>query len=87
MKGVSSTAIFVLVAIGILVIAGLIVFWQFLKQNPTVNEFTCKIKQSSYCSSLINGENPNWDEIVPKTGCEKIGIAKPTLEECKGLKR
>ena len=84
-KGVSSTVIFVLVVIGLIVASSLIIFWRWLSFQGEVNEFYCKIKQKSYCSSLINGENPNWDEISPKKGCEKFGITKPTLEECKQM--
>jgi hypothetical protein len=81
---VSSTAIFVLVVIGMMLTASLVIFWRWMNlQGQEANEFYCKIKQKNYCSALINGENPNWDDIAPKTGCEKFGIARPTLDECK----
>jgi hypothetical protein len=81
---VSSTAIFVLVVIGMMLTASLVIFWRWMDlQGQEANEFYCKIKQKNYCAALLQGENPNWDEINPKTGCEKFGIAKPTLEECK----
>lgn len=82
---VSSTAIFVMVAIGMFLVASLVIFWKWLKMNVEPNEFTCKIKQRSYCESLIKGENPNWEEISPKTGCERFGIARPSEEECKKM--
>lgn len=81
-KAVSSTAIFVMVVIGMFLAAALVIFWKWLKINVEPNEFTCQIKQRSYCESLIKGENPNWDEISPK-GCERLGITKPSQEECK----
>lgn len=85
MKMVSSTAIFVMVVIGMFLTAALVIFWKWLKFNIEPNEFTCKIKQRSYCESLTKGENPNWDEISPKTGCEKFEITKPSEEECKKM--
>lgn len=86
MKGVSSTVIFVVVAIALFVGAGIIVFWKWMDlQGLIANESSCILKQKSYCVSLINGENPNWDEINPKTGCEKFGIVQPSSDDCKRL--
>ena len=88
MKGLSSTVIFVLVTIGLMVAAGMIIFWRWMGwHGEVVNEYSCRVKQQNYCMQLINGENPNWDEIAPKTGCEKFGVVKPTLDECKGKLR
>jgi hypothetical protein len=86
MKGVTNTAVFILVAIGLFIFAGLVIFWKWFGwAGVTTNEFFCGIKQQSYCKDLVNKENPNWDEIAPKTGCEQFGVVKPTLDECKGL--
>lgn len=85
-SGVSSTAIFVMVVIGLMFLAGLVIFWRWLDlQKREANEFACKVKQRSYCLALIKGENPNWEEIEPKEGCEKFEIVKPGIEECKKM--
>lgn len=69
-----------------MLLAGLVIFWKWFEiQKNEANEFRCKIKQRSYCSSLIQGENPNWEEIEPKSGCEKFEIVKPSVEECKKM--
>ena len=86
MKIVSTSAIFVITVIGIIVLAGILVFWRFMNlQNASANEASCKAKQFSYCSSLINGENKDWEEIPPKEGCEKFGIVKPSKDECERI--
>lgn len=86
MRGVSTSVIFVLVVIGIFVLSGLVVFWKWVEiSHGETSELACKLKQRSYCTGLINNDNPNWDEISPKKGCEKYGIVKPSYEECKKL--
>jgi hypothetical protein len=86
MKGVTSSVIFILVVIGLIVVAGLMIFWKWMGfQSATANELSCRLKQRSYCNSLINNENPNWDELAPKTGCDQYGIVKPTEDECRRL--
>jgi len=84
MKGVTSTAIFVMFAIGAIAIGCVLVVWRWVDwQGKWVNEATCKAKQNDYCTRLNNGENPDWDQISPKEGCEKFGIVKPSPDECK----
>jgi len=87
-KATSTAVIWALVAIGIIVTVSIVVFWKWKDLNSTVaNEFNCRVKQQSYCLNLITKQNPNWDEIAPKTGCEKFAIVKPTEEDCKRLYR
>ncbi len=86
MRGVTSTTIFILVVTGLIVASGLLIFWRWMEFNKSsASELSCKLKQQSYCIALKNKENPNWDEIEPKSGCERFGIVKPTEEECKRL--
>jgi hypothetical protein len=85
-KADSSAVIWVLLVIGIIVAASIVIFWKWKDLNNTVtNEFNCKIKQQSYCLGMINKENPNWDEIAPKTGCDKYNVVKPDDGTCKRL--
>jgi len=85
-KADSSAVIWVLLVIGIMVGAAIVVFWKWKDLNNTVaSEFNCKIKQQSYCLGVINKESQNWDEIAPKTGCEKYNVVKPADEDCKRL--
>lgn len=85
MKGVIATdVIFLLVVIGLMVGAGLIIFWKWFEVTQ-VSEATCRLKQQNYCSELIAGKEPKWDEIPPKTGCEKFGIMEPSEEDCREL--
>ncbi|MEM5815069.1 MAG: hypothetical protein QXD89_01095 [Candidatus Aenigmatarchaeota archaeon] len=85
MKGVSTSAIFVIVVLGMIIMAGIIVFWRWFSSQKEVSEMGCKAKQLNYCISLINNENIDWDHINPKEGCEKFGIVKPSKEECEKL--
>lgn len=86
MRAVSAAVIFILVVLGLMIGSGLIIFWKWMRyQTSSVSELACKLKQRSYCIDLINKESPNWDEIEPKSGCEKFGIVKPTEQECKEL--
>lgn len=84
MKAVIATdVVFILIVIGLIVGAGLVIFWKWLDfLNIQANEISCRMKQSNYCMDLIAGKNPNWDDIPPKEGCEKY-VTQPTLEECK----
>jgi hypothetical protein len=84
MKGVIATdVIFIVVVIGLIIVASLIVFWKWLDlQNMQANQWNCRMKLMNYCSDLIRGRQTNWDDISPKEGCEKY-VAKPSLEDCK----
>lgn len=84
MKAVIATdVIFILIFIGLVIGASAIVFWKWYSGNSTLaNEFTCRAKQGSYCSDLIAGKSPNWDDIPPKTGCDKFNIVQPTKDQC-----
>jgi len=85
MRGVSTEAIFVIVVLGMIIMAGIVVFWRWISSQKEASEASCKAKQLSYCISLVNNENVEWENIAPKEGCEKFGISKPTKEECQKL--
>jgi len=86
MEGVAANVIFIFLTIGMLIFVALLIFWRWMDiQNMAATETSCKNKQISYCIALLNKENPNWEDINPKTGCEKIGITKPSEDECKSL--
>lgn len=87
MKAVIATdVIFVIFVIGLIVAAGLIIFWKwYSSQNQMVTEFACKIKLQSYCIDLIKGKQSDWNELEPKSGCEKFNIVQPSEEECKKI--
>jgi hypothetical protein len=86
MKAFATDAIFVIVVIGLLVSAGLIIFWKWLDmQNMQANQISCKLKQQAYCNDWINGKKWNWDDKEPKN-CDKFNIYPPASEEeCKKL--
>ena len=85
MKGVAIDAIFLIVVIGMLIGASLLIYAIWVENQKNVaTEISCKLKIQVYCNKLVAGENPKWDELEPREGCEKYGIeAPPTLEECK----
>jgi hypothetical protein len=87
MKAVIATdVIFIIVLIGLFVGAGMIIFWKwYANQKMIANEVNCRLKQQSYCLDVINGKQPNWDDVPPKSGCETYKIFPPTEEECKKL--
>jgi len=86
MKALATDAIFVIVVIGLMVGAGLVIFWKWLDiQNIQANEMSCRLKQQAYCNDWISDQKWNWDEKEPKN-CEQFGIGPPpSKEECKKL--
>jgi len=50
------------------------------------NEIACRLKLQSFCNDWIIGKKWNWNDIEPKTGCEKFQVYEPSsVDECKRL--
>jgi len=82
---IATDVVFILVVMGLMIGASLIIFWKWVaSEEERASERACRLKQYNYCVDLINGKNPNWDEIPPKEGCEKY-VSIPTEEECKDI--
>jgi hypothetical protein len=85
LKAISQETLFIIFILFIFVVTSLIIFSKWNESVVKVaNEESCREKVMKYCLSLINKENPNWDEMLPK-GCEKFGIGKPTEKDCREM--
>ena len=87
MKALATDAIFLIVVIGLIVGTALIIFWKwFAAAGMQANEIACRTKLQNFCMDWINGKKGNWNDIEPKTGCEKFDISEPeNVDKCKEL--
>ena len=85
MRAVAWSAIFLIVAVFLSILTTVVIFWKWLgSSKQQASQLACQVKFRNYCSELIAGKNPNWNDIPPKTGCEQYGFsAPPSLEDCK----
>lgn len=85
-KGIAWYTVFLIIAIGFFTIVTILLLGKYLGfSGEKATEFSCKIKLQTYCQKLLSGENPDWNEIEPTSGCDSFGIEKPTEGECRDL--
>jgi hypothetical protein len=86
MKAFATDAIFVVVVIGLMIGAALLLYWKWVSLQPGIaDEVHCRIKLQSYCNELLAGKQPSWNDLEPKTGCEKFNVYEPTKQQCESL--
>lgn len=85
-KGIALYTAFIIVVIAFLTIVTLIVLGKFFKKgDEKVTKIACELKVQTYCEKLLKGENVDWNEIPPESGCGKYEIEEPTKEQCEKL--
>jgi hypothetical protein len=86
MKGVAVHTLVIVIMMTMFIFVGIIIFWKWLAATElAASEATCKAKLLHFCTQLIAGKDPSWEDIPPKTGCEQFGVFEPSKEECERL--
>ena len=84
MKAIADATVFTLALVALFLISGIVIVWRWYSfQSVEASETACKAKYQSYCLDLLEGKDTKWDELSPKTGCEKFDVYEPNLSDCK----
>jgi len=89
MKAIAVHAIFVVSIILIFLFFVTAIFFRYMDFKEGPSEFSCKVKQFSYCSDWKRTDYSDypdwsWEEKEPEN-CDLVGIAKPTYEQCENI--